>query len=296
MTNNILSYVLVTAARNEDAYIEKTIQSVISQSILPRRWVIVSDGSTDRTDEIVAKYTAKYDFIHFIKVDANSKRNFASQVKAFNLGYEQVKNIGYDFIGNLDADVSFESDYYENIISKFAQNPKLGVAGGNVFDKHGNKFKRQFISKSVNVCGPIQMFRRDCFEEIGGYIPIENGPLDIIADLKARMYGWEVKSFHDIKVFHHRRTGTERRSILSYRLHQGVMEYSFGSHPIFEVAKCFLRTIEKPYIIGSIFRMGGYFWAFLRRVKRVIPNDVVKYLRQEQLCRLMQVLVNKRSA
>lgn len=283
-------YILITAARNEDAYIERTIQSVISQSILPKRWVIVSDGSADRTDEIVARYAAKYDFIQLIKVDASTKRSFASKVNAIKLGYDQLGNIQYDFIGNLDADVTFESDYYESILSKFIQNPKLGVAGGTVFDKRGKKFERQFINQSVNVCGPIQMFRRDCFEEIGGYIPLKNGGIDIFADLKARMRGWEVKSFPDVKVFHYRRTGTESRSVLSYRIHQGIMEYSFGSHPIFEVAKCFLRTLEKPYIIGSLFRIGGYSWAYFRRFKRVIPNDAVEYLRHEQLHRLRQAV------
>lgn len=287
-------YILITAARNEDAYIEKTIQSVISQSILPKRWIIVSDGSTDRTDEIVANYAASHNFIQLEKVDANSERNFASKVKAIKLGYEQVRNIQFDFIGNLDADVTFEPDYYEIILSKFIQNPKLGIAGGTFFDKHGNKFERQFISRSVNVCGPTQTFRRDCFEEMGGYTPFEIGGEDIFADLQARMHGWEVKSFPDVKVFHHRRTGTERRHILSYRFHQGVMEYSFGSHLVFEVAKCFLRIFEKPYIVGSFCRISGYSWAYFRGFKRVIPNDAVQYLRHEQLYRLRQVVWHKR--
>jgi len=287
-------YILITAARNEEVYIEKTIQSVISQNISPKRWVIVSDGSTDRTDEIVAKYKSKHSFIQLVRNVIRSDRNFASQVNAFNMGYEQVSNLDYDFIGNLDADVSFGPNYYENILLKFARNNKLGIAGGIVFDKRGKKFERQFISGSVSVCGPIQMFRRECFEEIGGYVPIENGPLDVVADLKARMRGWEVKSFPDIKVLHHRRTGTTRRRIISYRYYQGIMEYSLGYHPIFEIAKCFLRTFERPYIIGSLLRIGGYSWAYFRRFERVMPKDVVEYLRNEQLYRLRQVVGYKR--
>ena len=118
-------YVLITAARNEEAYIEKTINSVISQTILPRKWVIVSDGSTDRTDQIVNKYAAKHDFIQLVHISGSTQRNFRSKVNAINIGYERLKHIEYEFIGILDADVSFKSDYFESILREFQKNPKL---------------------------------------------------------------------------------------------------------------------------------------------------------------------------
>ena len=118
------SYVIVTPARNEENYIEKTIKSVASQSLLPKKWIIVSDGSTDRTDIIVNEYSNKYDFIHLLRAEDDNKRNFGSKIMAFRAGVKQLTNLEYDFIGNLDADVSFYFNYYENLLQKFNNAPK----------------------------------------------------------------------------------------------------------------------------------------------------------------------------
>src|SRR5262245_17925388 len=107
-----LSYILITPARNEEAYIEITIQSVISQKYLPKRWIIVSDGSTDRTDEIVQKYLIENSWIELLRMPEKRERHFAAKVQCFNAGYERIKDMYYDIIGNLDADISFESDYF----------------------------------------------------------------------------------------------------------------------------------------------------------------------------------------
>jgi len=285
------SYVIITPARNEEAYIEKTFQSVISQTILPKKWVIVSDGSTDRTDEIVKLYESNYDFIQLLHREPDTSRSFASKVYAIRAGIKQLNGIEYDFIGNLDADVSFEPDYYESVFVKFQENPKLGIAGGELFDNCGGKYIRQLKSTSWSVGGPVQMFRRKCYEDIGGYIPIKLGCEDAIAEIMARMHGWEVKSFPDIRVMHHRRTGTEKGNILSARFRGGVMDYSLGYSPLFEVARCFLRIIEKPYVIGSLFRICGYCWAFLRRDKQILPDEIVKFFHKEQLDRLISTFI-----
>lgn len=287
MENTI--YVLITPARNEEAYIEKTIQAVISQTILPKKWVIVSDGSTDSTDEIVRKYSEKYLFIQLVRVESASNRNFSSKSCAFNAGYWEVKNHEYDFIGNLDADVSFESDYFERILQRFNSNFKLGIAGGWIHELQDGKYKERFGNRTRCVPGAIQLFRRQCYEDVGGY-------MDVVSEIKARMNEWEVKSFPDIKVLHHRRTrglpndeGTktpENGNILFEIFRQGIIEYSLGPHPLYQLAKCFYRLREKPYILGSFFRMGGFCWAFLRRDRRIIAEDVVKYLRKEQLARI----------
>ena len=288
------SYVLVTAARNEEAYIEKTIQSVVNQTILPKRWVIVSDGSTDRTDEIVSQYAANYGFIKLVHAKPQGKRNYASKVNAIKVGFRLLKSVEYDFIGNLDADVSFGPDNYECILRKFEKNARLGIAGGIIFDFYDGGFQRQFASVN-SVGGPIQLFRLQCYQDIGGYIPLKKGGVDAIAEVMARMNGWEVRSFPEIRVMHHRRTGTEKGHILSARFRQGVMEYSHGNHPLFEMAKCVSRIREKPYVFGSLFRLLGYNWAFLRRDKREVADEVVKFLRREQIQRLFAVLPKSKS-
>jgi biofilm PGA synthesis N-glycosyltransferase PgaC len=123
------SYVLITPARDEEAYIEKTIQSVISQTVLPQKWVIVSDGSTDRTDDIVKRYAAMYSWIKLVRMPEHRDRQFAAKVQCFKAGYEEVKDERYQIIGNLDADISFGEDYFEFLLGRFAEIPELGVAG-----------------------------------------------------------------------------------------------------------------------------------------------------------------------
>ena len=113
------NYVIITPARNEEAYIEKTIQSVISQTILPRKWIIVSDGSTDKTEEIISRYAKENHFIQLLTSKGDLKRNFGSKVNAFNAGYQLLKDMSYDFICNLDADVTFSSNYFESILQEF---------------------------------------------------------------------------------------------------------------------------------------------------------------------------------
>ena len=289
------NYILITAARNEGAYIEEPIESVVAQTVLPKRWVIVSDGSTDRTDEIIKRYEAKYDFLKYMRIDSQESRNFGSKIYAFYEGYKQMSHVEYDFIGNLDADVSFGSNYYEQILTRFQENPKLGIAGGTIFDidKYGRGFHKQFSNLNT-VAGAIQMFRNECYKNIGGYIPLSKGGVDAIAGVMARMHGWEVKSFTDLSVFHHRTMGTEKGCIFSARFRQGIMEYSHGNHPLFELAKCLLRIQEKPYLIGSCFRISGYIWAYFRKVQRAVPNDVVSFIRREQIDRLYGTLSGKK--
>src|SRR5207245_1969039 len=123
-----MKYVLITPAHNEEAFIEKTLASMIAQTVLPERWVIVDDGSTDRTAEIVESYAQRYPWIELVRRPKQSNRSFAGKVHAFNAGFERLQPLEFEIIGNLDADISFDPDYLEFLIQKFSENPKLGVA------------------------------------------------------------------------------------------------------------------------------------------------------------------------
>src|ERR1017187_2442028 len=183
----LLKYILITPARNEAHLIERTIKSLIAQTIRPIKWAIVRDGSTDGTDEIVRKYTAENPWIEFIRMPERSERHFAGKVLAFNAGYAQVKHLGHDVIGNIDADVSFDEDHFEFLLSRMAADPRLGVVGAPFREQSGQYDFR--FSNIENVWGGCQLFRRECFEEIGGYIPIKGGSIDNIAVISARMKG-----------------------------------------------------------------------------------------------------------
>lgn len=279
-----LSYVLITPARNEETYIEKTIQSVISQTVLPVKWVIVSDGSTDRTDEIIRQYIPANTWVELIRMPEHRDRSFAAKVTCFNAGYERVKNIGYDIIGNLDADISFEQDYFEFLLKKFSEDPKLGVAG-TPFVEGSSHYDYRFTNIE-HVSGACQLFRRKCFEEIGGYIPIKGGGIDWTAVTTARMKGWKTKTFMEKVCFHHRKIGTGNSGSLNAWFRHGQKDYYLGGHPLWELFRTFYQMRSRPYIMGGLFLFFGYAWASLRRVERPVSKELMEFHRQEQMDRL----------
>jgi len=282
-------YVLITAARNEEKYIPKTIEAVISQTIKPLKWIIVSDRSTDNTDNIVINAAKHVNFIELVSLRGDDKRNFGSQVRAINKGYEYVHGLKYNFIGNLDADVSFEPRYFELLFQKFSNNDTLGLCGGFICEEKNGEFVGRPTNNLRSVPHAIQMFRRECFEGIGGYIPLKYGGPDWCAEVMARMKGWEVSSFEDMRVLHHRPT-TSAEGYYRGRFRSGLMDYSMGSHPLFEIIKCFSRVRSRPIIIGSILRLIGYMYGYLKRETRLVPEEVTKYLRLEQVSRIKKLL------
>jgi len=283
------NYVLVTAAKNEEDYIEKTIQSVISQTILPKKWIIVSDGSTDGTDEIVNHYMAKYNFMRLIRLENSRERNFGSKVFALIRGIEQLKGIDYEYIGVLDADISFGKKYYEDVLSEFQEYSKLGIAGGILFDVFNGKYKKVMSSK-WHVSGGIQLFRKHCYEDIGGLIPLEKGGEDSIAVIMARMKGWKIKKINNIRVIHHRPQGSAKGYIVGARFRLGILDFSLGYHPIYSIVKFIYRIKEKPFFLSSLSRLSGYFFAYIQGESRDLPEEVIKYLRKEQMHRVKKII------
>ncbi|MBI4684770.1 MAG: glycosyltransferase family 2 protein [Nitrospirae bacterium] len=279
------SYVLITPARNEEAFIEKTIQSVISQTILPKKWVIVSDGSTDKTDEIVKKYLADNPWMELIRMPEHRDRTFAAKVTCFNAGYEKVNDLQYDIIGNLDADISFDKDYLEFLLNKFAENSKLGVAG-TPFVEDSVHYDYRFTNVE-HVSGACQLFRRKCFEEIGGYIPIKGGGIDWTAVTTARMKGWETRTFTEKTCFHHKKMGTGNAfNALTVNFRHGKKDYYLGGHPAWQLFRSIYQMTRKPYIIGGLLLFIGYVWALITRMERPVSRELMQFHRTEQIQRL----------
>ena len=280
------SYVLTTAAYNEEANIEKTIESVLSQTLLPTAWVIVSDGSVDRTDAIVVKYANAHRFIRFLRVSRAPGRSFGSKVRALHAGGALLRDIHYDFIGNLDADVSVGPSYFEDLISRLAGRPQLGLAGGFVVEESMGAFRDRRHNRVYSVAHAGQVARRECYEAIGGYAVLEFGGEDWHAQTCAKMKGWEVEAFPDLKIFHHRHTG-EGDNLLRHKFRQGRMDHSFGSDPLFEILKCAGFIPVKPFLIGGLARLAGFAWSSIRRDKRPVSDEFVSYLRREQRQKLL---------
>ncbi len=281
------SYALVSAAYNEGDYIENTILSVISQDVRPALWVIVSDGSTDGTDAIVKKHALYNDFIRLHRLNWEHPRNFEAQVHAINSGIGQIPTERLGFIGNLDADITFDPSYFRLLLERFQQNPRLGLAGGSIYEKSSDgSFKYRKSNRITSVAHGVQLFRRECFFALGGaYRPLPYGGPDAYAETEARMKGWNVESFPELKAFHHRLTGSSG-GVLRYAFRQGRMDYSMGASPIFEIIKLLGRAVNKPYIAGSLSRFSGFIYSYLRGDQRAVSKEFIDYLRQEQMRKL----------
>ena len=281
-------YVLVTPARNEAQFIELTLKSVISQTVRPLRWVIVSDGSTDGTDELVRKYAEDNPWIEVLRLPDRRERHFGGKVMAFNAGWVRVKDLPYEVIGNLDADVSFEPDYFEFLLNKFAATPGLGVAG-TPFTEGNGTYDYRFTSIE-HVSGACQVFRRECFEDIGGYTPVKGGGIDYLAVISARMKGWKTRTFTDNVCHHHRVIGTAENSVFHARFKNGLKDYAFGNHPLWQCFRTLYQMTRRPVIFGGAVLMAGYIWGGVRRVRRPVSPQLVAFVRREQIRRLKTLL------
>jgi hypothetical protein len=175
---------------------------------------------------------------------------------------------------------------------RFDQNPKLGIGGGIILELVDGKFVSQNISTN-SVAGAVQLFRRACYEAIGGYQALKGGGVDAVAEIMARHQGWLVETFPDLPVRHHRRVTSGSSSVLSTEFRLGQTAYRLGYQPVFALAISLSRLPRRPYVIGGLAHGMGYCWAYVRREKVQLPNETVKFLRSEQLQRLKQALLNQ---
>ena len=279
-----LTYALITPARNEEELIEQTILSVISQTELPMKWVIVSDGSTDATDEIVQKYLPDHPWMELVRMPERRDRHFAAKVQGFNAGFEKVKYLACDVVGNLDADITFGPDYFEFLLTKFAADTKLGVAG-TPFVEGKTAYDFRYTSPE-HVSGACQMFRRECYEQIGGYERVKSGGIDWIAVTTARMKGWKTRTFAERACHHHRPMGTASAGRFKANFALGKQDYYLGGHPLWQLFRGCYQMARRPYVLGGLLLIAGYVWAWIKRVPRPVSSELIRFHRREQMTRL----------
>ena len=284
-----MKYVLITPAHNEEAFIEQTLASMVAQTVPPERWVIVDDGSMDHTAEMVQEYAKRYPWIELVRRHQRQDRNFASKAYAVNAALERVQSLDFEIVGNLDADVSFEPNYMEFLMRKFREDPDLSVAG-TPFTQDGNYDSRRDSFEGENyVAGPCQLFRYECFRDIGGYVPNSAGGVDWIAVMTARMKGWKVRSFAEKRFHHHRSMGTAGRGVLRALFSYGEKDYYLGGSPGWQLFRVAYRMTKKPVLLGGIALLMGYVWAALRRVNRVVSPELMRFHRHEQMKKLRAI-------
>jgi glycosyltransferase involved in cell wall biosynthesis len=256
--------------------------------------VIVSDGSTDRTDEIVLEWASRYPFIQFVRVDKSAQHSFAAKVHALRQGFACLTDVEYDFIGVLDADVSFEPDYFLQLLERFATEPRLGIAGGNI-EQHVDGDVVPRVKDFNSVAGAVQFLRRECFEQTGGLPALQYGGEDAAMEITARMYGWQTRTFPELKVVHFGLVGAGAGGPLKARFKWGRVHFDLGYHPLFQLARSVYRVKERPYLLGSLAEMVGFAVGKARDRRPSIDRDVVRYLRREQLTRLRRLAAAGRS-
>lgn len=291
----ISSYVIITPARNEAQFIERTLKCVVEQTILPLKWVIVSDGSTDGTDEIVKECASDHPWIELVRMPERRERNFAGKVHAFDAGHARVKGIDYAVIVSLDADISFDRDYFSYLLGKLSGDPTLGLVGTPFQEVSGQTYDYRFVSIE-HVSGACQVFRRECFEAIGGYRPVKGGSIDHIAVISARMKGWKTRTFTEKVCLHHRELGTAQRSVLTSRFKLGIKDYAVGNHPLWELFRAGYQLTKPPLGFGGLALGTGYLWALFRRIERPVSRDLIDFHRQEQITRLKNFFTPERAS
>lgn len=288
-------YAIVTPARNEARFIELTLKSVIAQSVRPVKWAIVSDGSTDGTDDIVRRYATDNPWIELVRMPERKERDFAGKVRAFNAGYAQLADSEYDVVASLDADISFDDDYFQFLLKKLVERPELGLVGTPFQDGSNERYDYRFVNIE-HVSGACQVFRRECFEAIDGYKPVKGGGIDYLAVLSSRMSGWKTRTFTEKMCIHHREMGTAQSGVLRARYNYGVKDYAFGNHPVWELCRTMYQMTKRPVVTGGLALLCGYVSAACRRVNRPISDDMRNFVRREQLQRLKRAIFRQQAS
>lgn len=279
-----LRYVLITPARNEAAFLEETIKCVASQTQLPLKWVIVSDGSTDGTDEIVSRYAAEHSWIELVRMPERKERDFAGKVNAVNAGRARAADLDYDVMGSMDADITVEEDYFRFLLQKFEENPRLGVAG-TPFREGTRQYDYRFTS-AEHVSGACQLFRKECFADIGGYRAIKTGGIDTIAVVTARMKGWETRSFLEKACYHHRAMGSANHKGMRPAFKTGMQDYTHGIDMVWQLFRCCYQMMRKPFLISGSLLLSGYFWAMISRKEIEVSPEFIRFRKLEHRRRL----------
>ncbi len=273
-------YLIISSVRNEEDLVEQTIQAVLKQTKRPVEWIIVNDGSTDKTAEIVKKYTDQHKWIKLVSIeDRGYYYPGTGVVNVVKKGLENITQNGWEFLVKLDCDITVEEDYFENLIKEFQKNDKLGIASGAVFLNTGEELIKE-KSQSDHPWGASKVYRKTCFDEIGGLKPIPGW--DLADLLSAQMKGWETHCFDDYKILHYRESGSRRSGITEGKFLLGRFLFRYGYNVFYAIIKGLYRIPERPYVIGGLGIIGGYVFAFLKNEERLFDKEMRKFLRKKQ--------------
>jgi len=280
-------YIIICPVRNEEKYLERSIQSIVDQTILPLEYIIVDDGSTDRTPEIIRDACSKYPWVKSVRRQDRGERKVGpGVVETFNDGYRIITSQEYDFICKIDGDLTVGPRYFETLFAKFDQDPFLGAASGKLFlDLDDGKLVEERITDE-SVLGGVLCMRKKCFDIIGGFV--RQVMWDGITFHRCRMEGFRTRSFRDkeLMIYDHRIMGSSHKSILHGRTRWGWGQYFMGTHPLYILAIGAYRIFERPFFIGGFLILWGYIKAWIMKTPRYDFPGFRKSLHAWQMERL----------
>lgn len=282
LPNSSVTYCIITPVRDEEEFIGGTIEAVAAQSIPPAEWIIVDDGSADQTGAIVDQYSRKYPWIRLARRGNRGFRSTGGGIEGFLYGVDLLETKNWEFLINLDGDLTFSPQYFEKCFEYFRKNPGLGIGGGTIYNKIGGQL---LLEKNVDshVRGATKIYRRQCWDSLGGML--RGLGWDTVDEIKARMRGWSTFAFPDLQLIHHRATGAALGRWAD-AVKNGHSDYIVGYHPLFFAAKCARRLFKRPYITGALALAYGFLRSYLQRAPRFKDAEFIRYLREQQLRRL----------
>ena len=278
-------YIVVTPCRNEAKNLPKLVQSIVSQTLRPLLWVIVDDGSTDRTPEIIREAAQKYEWIKGVCIASSSKRDLgihlASIVRTgfeYAIRYCQRNGIDYAYLANLDADLILERSFFEHILKEFEKDPELGIASGGTTHIVGDRVIHAKL-RDDEPSGGHMVIRRECYEDCGG-IPLSYA-LDSVLKAKARLRGWKTRRFETAIATEIRDVGSAEGYWKGF-MHNGRSDYYLGYHPVHVLIKG-MKFCKRPWY-GGIAYLSGYLNSLIRREDRIADDEVKMYFRNKWKC------------
>ena len=281
-------YLLISPCRDEARFLPATLASVARQSVLPAKWVIVDDGSTDSTPSILRDAAARHSYIEIVRREDRGRRRVgAGVIDAFNAGLERVHLDDYDFVGKLDVDLELPERYFERVLARFEAEPRLGNFSGKVYLRDSDGSLRPERMGDENAIGAAKFYRVACFREIGGFVRAVCW--DGIDGHVCRMRGWIARSVNepDLRLVHLRPMGSSQGGIWRGRRRWGAGKWFMGSAWYYVLAVALYRMAEPPYVIGGLSILVGYLTAALGGRKRLENWEFRRHLRRYELRSLL---------
>ena len=270
-----MNYLIISPVKNEAEHIAHTLRSVMSQTVLPHKWIIVDDGSTDATPRLLEEACEKASWISVVQKDNREEQRSggAKVVKAFYSGLATTDYSGYDFIVKLDGDLELPPDYFEQVIAAFREDAAIGICGGYILNKYRDAFIRE-AANNYHVRGAFKSVRTTCFNQIGGFTETWNW--DGLDEMTAMYHGWKTKVL-ELPVKHFRPT-SQAYNPYTHAVKSGAEYYKMRSDLLLTLVRFGTRLVRKPYVGGAFCFLYGYLRAFFSRTPRIIDKQLGRFI------------------